>query len=317
MSPITPDPRDVRVNRRAFLAGAAALSASAGLPRPAWAQAAPHSFRHGEFEVTVLSDGHLVLPAEIIAPDAPQEEVQALLASMGQGPEQVQAPTNAVLIRAGSDVVLIDTGAGSSFGETAGRLPDSLRAAGIDPGTITKVVYTHAHIDHIGGTISPGPAASYPQATHHLAAAEHAFWTDPGLLSRVPQEMQGLVTGAQSAITAIGDRLMLMKPGDEPVSGVRVLDTPGHTPGHISFEVAGDEGLIITGDAITNPIIFFAHPEWAFGFDADPALAVASRKSLLERAATDRVKLLGYHWAYPGVGYAERKDAAFRYVPVS
>lgn len=42
-----------------------------------------------------------------------------------------------------------------------------------------------------------------------------------------------------------------------------------------------------------------------------------NRKALLERAATDKIKLLGFHWTDPGVGYAERKDNAYRFVPAT
>jgi hypothetical protein len=77
-----------------------------------WAVEAPHSFRQGDFEVTVVSDGHLVLPASIVAPEAPPEELKALLEAAGMTGDQVMPATNAVVIRAGSDVILFDTGSG-------------------------------------------------------------------------------------------------------------------------------------------------------------------------------------------------------------
>jgi len=109
----------------------------------------------------------------------------------------------------------------------------------------------------------------------------------------------------------------MLKPGDDIVTGIRAVDTAGHTPGHLSFEVDGGEGLIIVADALTVPAVFFPHPEWKFGFDANHDLAIAARKSLLDRAATDKIKLIGYHWPYPGIGYAEKKDSAYQYVPES
>jgi hypothetical protein len=69
-------------------------------------------------------------------------------------------------------------------------------------------------------------------------------------------------------------------------------------------------------DAAVNPVVFFEHPEWHFSFDAIPDLAVENRKKFLDRAAADKIKLLGFHWKYPGVGFAERKDTVYRYVPV-
>jgi hypothetical protein len=73
--------------------------------------------------------------------------------------------------------------------------------------------------------------------------------------------------------------------------------------------------LILTGDAITVPKVFFAHPDWKFGFDADGEAAGKSRRMLLDMAVSGKKQLLGYHWAYPGIGRAEAKDGAFAYVP--
>ncbi|MGY3609027.1 MULTISPECIES: hypothetical protein [unclassified Bradyrhizobium] len=49
----------------------------------------------------------------------------------------------------------------------------------------------------------------------------------------------------------------------------------------------------------------------------DNGVAVANRKKLLDRPATDRMKMLGFHWPYPGLGFAERKGAGYQYVPAA
>lgn len=312
-----PFPHSVQLSRRHFLAGAAALSTASAWPGLVWAQAAPHSFKQGDFEVTVVSDGHLLFPMAAIAPDAPPEELKALLEAAGQlQGDQAMPAANAVLIRSGSDLILLDTGSGPGFQPTAGKLPESLAAAGVKPEDITKVVFTHGHLDHLGGTVGDGGSGlRYPNAAYYVAGTEWDFWTDPTLLSKAPAEMHGFITGAQQNLAAIKDKVTMLKPGDDVVTGIRVIDTAGHTPGHVSVEVAGGEGLVVVGDAAVNPFVFFAHPEWRFGFDADPALAVKNRKSLLDRAAADKIKLIGFHWKYPGVGFAERKDNAFSFVP--
>jgi glyoxylase-like metal-dependent hydrolase (beta-lactamase superfamily II) len=270
----------------------------------------------GRLRSHVVSDGYLSFPALAIAPDAPPEELKALLQAAGQLEGENATPAaNAVLIRSGSDLILFDTGSGPRSQPTAGKLPDSLAAAGVEPGQITKVVFTHGHLDHIGGTLAEGGALRYPNASYFAAAAEWDFWMDPELFAKMPKEMHGFITGAQTNLSAVKDRVTRLNPGEDVVTGIRFVDTAGHTPGHISIEVAGGEGLIITGDAAVNPFVFFEHPEWRFSFDAIPELAVETRKKLLDRAATDKVKLLGFHWKYPGVGFAERKDNVYRYVP--
>jgi glyoxylase-like metal-dependent hydrolase (beta-lactamase superfamily II) len=301
------------LTRRQMLLGSGALASAATLPRALWAQAAPTTFQQGEFEITVVSDGSLVLPSSVLAPDAPPEEREALLKALGIG-EEVMPATNSPVIRAGSDLILVDTGSGTEFQPTAGKQIENLTAAGIDPASITKIVFSHAHPDHIWGTLSES-GLRYPNAAYYVSAVEWDFWMDPDLKTKMPQEMHGFVDGAVKHLTAVKDKVTMLKAGDDIVTGISVLDTAGHTPGHISLAVEGDEGLIITADALTVPEVYFPHPEWTFGFDADPALAATNRKAMLDRAATDKTKLLGFHWPYPGVGFAERKDSAYVYVP--
>jgi glyoxylase-like metal-dependent hydrolase (beta-lactamase superfamily II) len=150
-----------------------------------------------------------------------------------------------------------------------------------------------------------------------VSAAEWQFWTDPNYRTTMPDVLHEFARGSQRDLSAFKDRVKLVKPGEDIVTGMRVLDTAGHTPGHISLELAGGEGLIITGDAVTNHIVSFEYPGQKFGFDMQHDAAIANRKALLDRAATDKIKLLGFHWSDPGVGYAERKDNAYRFVPAT
>lgn len=310
-------PSFITIDRRKFLAGAAALIAAGLLPRHVLALAAPYSFKQGALDVTVVSDGHLVLPTSLLAPDAPAAERKAILEAIGATGETIEPATNATLIKAGNDLVLFDTG-GGDFQPTAGKLLANLAEADIKPESITKVVFTHAHPDHIWGTAQgAGGSLTYPNATYYAAAKEWDFWMDAGLVGKMPAMMKPFILGAQKHWGATKDKVTMVKPGDEIVAGIRVVDSPGHTPGHVCFEVPGGEGLLIMGDVIPVPAVYFPHPEWTFGFDAISDLAIQTRKTTLDRAATDKMKLLGYHWVYPGLGHAERKGAAYQYVPVS
>jgi glyoxylase-like metal-dependent hydrolase (beta-lactamase superfamily II) len=310
---ITPD-RGLALDRRRFIIGAAGLATASAWPFRLWAAESPHSFRQGDFEVTVLSDGHLVLPASLLGPDVPAEERKAFLDSVGLTGENVEPATNPVLIRIGSEVILFDNGSGGNLAPTAGKLAENLAAAGIDPASITKVVFTHGHPDHMWGTAMEG-GTRFPNATYYSGAAEWDFWNGPDILTQMPQDMHGMVTATQSHYAAVKERVTMLRPGDEIVTGIRALDTAGHTPGHMSFEVYGGEGLIIVADVLPSALVYFPHPEWKFGFDANHDMAIAARQKLLDRAATDKVKLIGYHWPYPGVGYAERAGAAYSYAP--
>jgi glyoxylase-like metal-dependent hydrolase (beta-lactamase superfamily II) len=302
------------LNRRKFLAGSAALAAVPLMPWQALAQAAPHTFKQGDAEIVVLTDGPLEIPWSVVAPEASHDQIAEISKRLGiSGPNAV-ASTNVVVVKSGSDMIMFDNGCGPNFAPTAGKLGENMAAAGLDPAAITKVVFTHAHPDHVFGTLKGDGALLFPNAAYYAGETEWGFWTDPGLAGKMPVEMGGMIQGVQANLGAVKDRVTMVKGGSEFLPGITAVDTPGHTPGHLSFLIAGGEGLLLTGDATTNQIISFEHPEWKFAYDAISDMAIATRKSLLDRLATDKTKLLGYHFAYPGIGFAEKKDSAYVYV---
>ncbi len=305
--------KSLRLDRRKFLGVAAGLIAAGVLPKSVLALAGPYSFKQGAYDVTVVSDGTLTIPLALVSPDAKPDELRTLLGTMVEG-DNVRFELNVVLAKSANDTILIDTGVGAGYHESSGKLLDSLKAAGFAPSAITKVIYTHGHPDHLSGTAGADGALTFPNATFHVAEAEWNFWTAPDLVSKMPSDLTDMVKGIQSQFAAIKEKVSFFKPGAEIVSGLAAIDTAGHTPGHVSFEFAGGDGLILTGDAIIQPDVFFAHPDWKFGFDADGALAAVNRRKLLDMAAASQKIMLGYHWPHPGLGKAEAKDGAFVYV---
>lgn len=304
--------------RRAVLGALAAAPVALAHARAALAEApVRHTLKHGPFEVTVITDGHLVLPARALAGNTAPAELEALLASGGQKGEFVEPPASVTLIRTPTELICVDAGAGPNFMPTLGKLPERLEAAGIDRATVTKVVYTHCHPDHLWGTIDEfDDTPLFPKATYVLSEGEWNFWMADDVLSRLPESRQNFAPGAQRNLTRIKERLATIKPGAEVAPGITVLGTPGHSAGHISLELAaGNEALIVLGDALTHPLISFGHPDWkpeSDHFDAD--LAVATRRKLLSRLAADRAGIIGYHLPFPGLGRAEAAGQAYRFV---
>ena len=283
---------------------------AAPLPRPA-----PYSFRHGAFDITVLSDGFITIPRDILLTDGAPGEQAALLTRLDTAGDAVRPKANIPALRTGKDLILIDIGAGHKYQPTDGRLADNLAAAAINPGAVTKVVFSHAHPDHIWATLDESGRLRFPNAAYYVGAAEWDFWTDPDYLTKMPPALHEFARGAQRDLGAVRDRVVMLQPGDEVVTGLRALATPGHTPGHLSFEAEGGDGLLIAVDVANNEVVSFEHPDWRFGYDTDPDLAIRTRSKLLDRVAKDRTRLLGYHWAYPGVGFAERRGGGFHFTP--
>ncbi len=303
-----------KYDRRTLLAASAAGVVAHALP----ALAAPlYSFRHGAFGVTVVSDGHLVLPTSFLAPDAPPAEREAMLRAAGQTGGQYHSPTNVTLLSTANDLILIDMGSGDRFMPSAGKLWENLKTAGFDKAKISKVVFTHGHPDHLWGAVDELDEVVTPDAAFYVAAAEWDFWSSENATRGLPAERAGFVTGARRNYAAIKGRVTMVKGGDEIVSGLRILDTPGHTQGHVAIELAGGDGLIVGGDVLTHQLISFQHPEWRPPADHVADQAVTTRRKLLDRLATDRSKLIGFHLPYPGVGTVERKDGAYRFAPIA
>ena len=285
--------------------------------RPAaFAAATSHSFAFGSFEITVVSDGHMMIPARLAAPDVAEADRAAALAAAGQTGDMAQPPTNVTLIRAGSDLILVDTGAGPNFMPTTGRLLANLEAAGITPEAITKVVFTHGHPDHLWGALDDfeeGPR--FPNAAHYFPAAEMDFWMSDDAEKGLPADRANFVPAARRNLKGIADKTQRVASGDEIVAGLAVFATPGHTQGHVSLEIAGgSETLVILGDALTHPVISFAHPEWRPASDHVPDQAVMTRKSLLDRLAANKSRIIGYHLPFPGVGRVEKRGTSYAYV---
>ena len=139
-----------------------------------------YALRVGEIDVLVISDGVFPLQAATLATNADPAELAAWLDDMLQPPDTYVWPLNVVVVRSGGRTVLIDSGVGSEFAPQGGRLAARLDAAGIDPASVTDVVITHLHVDHVGGLLADGLRSRLrPDVPIHLAAAEVEFWTSP------------------------------------------------------------------------------------------------------------------------------------------
>ncbi len=307
------------INRRLLLKGAGALTATCAFA-PAtstWAATPPHRFKHGGFDVMVVSDGHMTVRTSLLAPGAPEPERTQMLKQANQTGERYDSPTNVALIRAASDLIMIDAGAGPNFMPTTGKLVDNLASAGIDAGQITKIVFTHGHPDHLWGVIDDLDELQFPNASYFVSASEWKYWTGDDAFRGLSEDRHNFIPGARRSFARIKEKLALLKPGEEIAPGLRAVDTAGHSPGHISIEAAGGDGLIIGGDAITHFLLSFRHPDWPSQGDQDQDRAAHTRRGLLDRLAIDKTKLIGFHLPYPGLGYVERAQGAYRFAPAA
>ena len=303
-------------SRRDVLAGAAATLGGAVFGARRAEARAPATLQLGDGTVTVVSDGGLTLPFSFLLPDRAGDEITALLQPHGLPADAVTPDCNLTLFRLGGRLVLFDAGAGPLFQDTAGKILDSLGTVGVDPSDITDVVFTHAHPDHIWGLIDDFEELVFGDAAYWISEAEWDFWQADGTLEAMPEARQSFVVGARNRFDTIEDQIMFFKPGDEILPGIEAVDSSGHTPGHTSFMLhGGGESALVTGDAMTHPVISFERPDWQIGTDQDQEKGVQTRMALLDRLEADQTAMIGFHMPYPGIGTVERAGDAYRFMP--
>ncbi|MCB1527821.1 MAG: MBL fold metallo-hydrolase [Hyphomicrobiaceae bacterium] len=279
---------------------------------PGW-----YRFKLGKFEITILSDGSYELPTTLMATNQPREEVKAFLTSNFLPTETRTSHVNIPLINTGSELILVDVGGGPNWMATAGRLTDNLRASGYEPEDVDKVVLTHGHPDHIWGLIDEfEEAPRFPNATYYISSDEWDFWTTDQAEQRLAEQFKGFAIGAKRQLPPIADKTTRLRPGAEIAPGIITVGTPGHTPGHMSLVVnSGTETMIVSADCVTHPFVSFEHPGWRPATDLEQDKAEASRRKLLDMAATEKALMLVYHISYPGLGHVARAGDVYRWVP--
>jgi glyoxylase-like metal-dependent hydrolase (beta-lactamase superfamily II) len=285
---------------------------------PAFAAIAPFRRKVGAIELMVISDGTLSNSLSFALPETSPADAAAIFAAHGLPPHGAPAQTNVTLVKTGEETILIDAGSGPNFQPSAGKLSENLEAAGIDPAKITKVVFTHAHADHLWGALDDfGDDERFPNASYVMSVAEWDFWTDAKTQTVVPDWLKGMAAGSARILRKIERKVERRKAGDRIAPGLTYVDTAGHTPGHMAILVeSANEKLLIGGDVFNNVAVSFARPEWRVGADHDRDQGVATRKRLLDQLASDRTPLIGFHLTWPGHGMVERSGGAYRFIAV-
>jgi len=278
-----------------------------------------YALRVGEIEVLVISDGVLPLPTETMATNAEPNIRAAWLNEMFLPQDGFDWPLNVAVVRSGDRTILIDGGLGKEFPgfPRAGQLVLRLEAAGIGLGSVTDIVITHMHMDHVGGLVGDGVKEQLrPDVRIHVAEAEVKFWESPdfsrtSMPEAVPPVLRSVATRFANDYRS---RLRTFAEEVEVAPGVTVRRTGGHTPGHCVVHLAsGGERLTFAGDAIFP--VGFDHPDWHNGFEHDPEESVRVRVDLLREVAASGALLVATHLPFPSVCRVAVDGDAFRCGP--
>ncbi len=298
------------------LAFAAALHAEA--PQLKGPQPGYYRTMLGDFELTVLSDGTADLPVDQLLTGVTKDKVDKTLAKdFLKTP--LETSVNAFLVNTGSKLVLVDTGSGTLFGPTVGKLMASLKASGYQPEQVDEIYITHMHPDHIGGLSTDGKM-NFPNAIVRADKHDADYWLSAETLAKADEGSKGFIQGAQ-AMLAPYVQAGKFKPfeGDtDLVPGVRAHAAYGHTPGHTVYVVESNgQKLVLWGDLIHVAALQFPDPSVTIKFDSDSKAAMAERKKAFADAAKGGYWVAGAHLSFPGMGHLRAEGKGYRFYPAN
>jgi glyoxylase-like metal-dependent hydrolase (beta-lactamase superfamily II) len=283
-----------------------------GASKPSWAR-----FKLGSFELTMIADSDAFIdgPFPIVGANSSQADVEQLMRDNLLPPATYQPGFTPMIVNTGREVVIFDTGNGESGfikRPNGGWLASLLGSAGFAPEQIDLVVLSHGHLDHVAG-IMEGGKPLFPNARYVISGTEYNFWAPEG---KHAGQLEQLAAVFRANVVPVAEKTRFLKPGEDVVSGIRSLDAPGHTPGHLAFMLESDgQQMLFWGDCAHHQVASLARPDWHCAFDIDKEQGAATRKRIYDMAAAERLPVAGYHMPFPSLGYVERRaEGGYRWL---
>jgi len=225
----------------------------------------------------------------------------------------------AFFVRAGKRRIMIDTCIGADrerqfpvFTKMRTTFMQDLASLGIAPNDIDTVLCTHLHFDHVGWNthlVAGRWVPTFPQARYLFSRREYDHW----LMLRDTGGYHGINHLSDAVDPVIEAGLVDFIPHDYAITEeIRLLPTPGHTPGHVSVYINSQgQEAVITGDLMHHPIQV-AMPEHLATFDMDKPAGAKTRVEFVNRFQEKPVLVIGSHFADPGAGYIVRNGASWK-----
>lgn len=262
----------------------------------------------------IFSDGYLTIdkPQSTFAPNTPSADFKTEMQNAHLSENTIDLAINVMLIKTQEKTILIDAGLGKHFGEKQGWLVNNIENAGISRDSITDILITHAHRDHIGGLISNEGAMIFPNAKYHIAKEEYDFW-----MSENPDFSKSKLSIEQRKVTIeftkkilnrIKENVVLFHPGDTLFSVIQTELAAGHTPGHTIFTISSEGKSVKNIVDIFHAPLLISNPEWGIVFDIDFEQGIRDRKQILEDCYVNKQLVMSSHLPWPGLGYIDKRD---------
>jgi glyoxylase-like metal-dependent hydrolase (beta-lactamase superfamily II) len=278
-------------------------------------------WRVGGVTITKIVELEVTGGSRFILPQATYEAVLPidwLRPDFADDRGRLKMSIHALVVETPSRRVIVDTCLGND--KESRRIPTwnklqtsflaDLAAAGYPRQSIDTVVCTHLHVDHVGWNtmlVDGRWVPSFPNARYLMGRVEYAHWTQQ-------REREDMAAVLADSVAPVWDASLvdLVETDHRIADEIRLVPTPGHTPGHVSVRIAsGGEAALITGDFMHHPCQI-ARPEWSSSADSDPALARQTRERMLTGFADGPTLIIGTHFAGRTAGRIVRDGNAFR-----
>lgn len=261
--------------------------------------------RFGSRDILLFGDGLFEAPASVISHADGEQAREAAIAAFGAPRLSIDCHLFAIPGEAG--VTLIDAGGGPAMGPGFGKARAAMAREGITPEAVRRVLVTHIHSDHALGLLD-GEGAYFPTAEILIPAAEFAYFTDPAAKAALPEARRGPF-GIMERVRAAYDGRIQIVPEAAVSAGFDLVPLPGHTPGHAGYRLTENgRTLMILGDVLHLGALQAADPALGLVYDLDQAVAVRTRRQVLEDAAAGGWLVAGGHIGFStvarnGTGY--------------
>ncbi len=278
----------------------------------------------GQTRITSLVEAETPgVPVELFYPDAPADAVADATwmdPALG-GPDGIVFRVQSFVVEHRDRTIVVDPCVGNGkhlafpfWHQLETPWMAQFRAAGFDPDDVDMVIHTHLHEDHIGWDthlVDGVWVPTFPNAQH--------VYVDVELDWAASEDMRKEQDPFAESIAPIIDAGLSWQvgPDAELGDGIRLLSTPGHTPGHASVEIqTGAELLVISGDVLHHQFQL-ARPDVAEVGDVDAAAARRTRTDFFDQQARSTNVVAGTHFGGAPVGPIEAHGAAWRWTALA
>jgi glyoxylase-like metal-dependent hydrolase (beta-lactamase superfamily II) len=277
----------------------------------------------GKVKITKVVELETIGSTRFILPLASKEEIQRLpwlIPHFATEEGRLKMSIHSLVVETPGHRIVVDTGLGNdkqgrgvpTWNNRNGPFLETLSAAGFPAESIDTVLCTHLHVDHVGWNtrlVGGKWVPTFPHARYLFGKTEYEHWRDhshePSQAAVFNDSVRPIMDAGRAELIASDARLT-----DE----IRMIPTPGHSPGHMSIHItsAGEEGLL-TGDVAHHPCQM-AHLDWSSTADSDPRQSAVTRQELFSRFADRPALVIGGHF---DAGHIKRDGDAFRYVALA